>query len=108
MTMSSNDLLIVPTILPTGSLHFASIAHNGTVFDVISRLGSVDEVTHDILGELEPAGWAVQRIRPEQDGRQWEERDLEALGDGVSAVYSAILTIYTRTMSRYHQQFGSC
>jgi diaphanous 1 len=78
------ESLIVPTVLPSGSLHFASVAHHGTAQDVIDALAVVDDVKKEVLGDLLPAPWAIQRIRSEPAGRQWEEDELEALGDGPS------------------------
>jgi hypothetical protein len=78
----SDDILIVPNVLPSGSLHFASIQHDGTVGDVINSLSALDEVKSDVLGDLPPSGWAIQLIRKESPGRQWEEDELESLGDG--------------------------
>lgn len=78
-----DDILIVPTVLPSGSLHFASVQQYGTVADVINALSDLDEVRSDILGDLRPRGWAVQLIRKEAPGRQWEETELESLGDGM-------------------------
>jgi hypothetical protein len=78
----SDDILIVPTVLPSGTLHFASVQHDGTISDVINSLSALDEVTSDILGDLPPCGWAIQLIRKESPGRQWEEDELESLGDG--------------------------
>ena len=78
----SDDILIVPTVLPSGSLHFASIQHDGTVGDVINSLSALDEVKSDVLGDLPPSGWAIQLVRKESPGRQWEEDELESLGDG--------------------------
>ncbi|TFY78768.1 hypothetical protein EWM64_g5245 [Hericium alpestre] len=76
-----DDVLIVPIILPTGSLHFASIRPDGTVQDAIDSLTSVDEVIEDVVGDLDPSGWCLQTIRQEESGRQWEDEDLEALGN---------------------------
>lgn len=79
-----SDPLIVPTVVPGGSLHFATIPGEGTVQDVLDALVSNADVTAEVLGDLEPYGWAVQRIRREHNGRQWEEDDLEALGNGAA------------------------
>lgn len=76
--------LIVPTILPTGSLHFAEVDPNATAQDVINTLIALEGVKPEILGDLEDQGWALQKIRAEQSGRPWEEAELEALGDGQS------------------------
>ncbi len=77
-----DDILIVPTVLPSGSLHFASIQLDGTVGDVIHSLSAIDEVKSDVLGDLPLSGWAIQLIRKESPGRQWEGDELESLGDG--------------------------
>lgn len=77
-----DDTLIVPTVLPSGSLHFASVQHDATVGDLINSLTALVEVKSDILADLPPCGWAIQLIRKESPGRQWEEDELESLGDG--------------------------
>ena len=74
--------LIVPVVVPTGSLHFATVEPDGIVQDVIDALVAQPEVTSELLGSLDVAGWAVQKIRIQKSGRQWEEEDLEKLGDG--------------------------
>ena len=76
--------LVVPVVVPTGSLHFATIKPDGTVQDVIDVLLVQPEVTSEVLGDLDDAGWALQKIRIENSGRRWEEEDLERLGDGQS------------------------
>jgi diaphanous 1 len=80
----SESSLIVPVIVPTGSLHFATVKPDGTVQDVVDSLLAQPEVTSEILDGLGGAGWALQKIRIEKSGRQWEEEDLEKLGDGQS------------------------
>ena len=80
------DHLIVPVVLPSGTLHFATISPNGTVQDVVETLISDDKVTSEILGDLQPYGWALQSIRRERSGRQWEEDELEALGNGAHRI----------------------
>lgn len=82
-----DDLLIVPTILCSGSLHFASVSHGAIVQDVIDSLVALEEVQTDVLGDLQSQGWAIQRIRKEHNGRTWEEEELEALGDGESCCW---------------------
>jgi diaphanous 1 len=74
--------LIVPTVLTTGNLHFAEVSQHAIANDVIKTLIAVDGVISEILGGLQDAGWALQRVRSEQHGRNWEEEELEALGDG--------------------------
>ena len=78
----ADDTLIVPVIVPSGSLHFATVSSAATVQDVQNYLTAQGEITSEILGDLEPYGWAMQRIRSEHNGRQWEEEELEALGNG--------------------------
>lgn len=78
----ADHALIVPVVLPLGSLHFATVSRDGTVQDVVENLVSNHEVTTEILGDLPAYGWALQRIRKEHNGRQWEEDELEALGNG--------------------------
>ena len=78
----ADHTLIVPVVLPSGSLHFATVSRDGTVQDVVENLVSNPEITADILGDLPPYGWALQKIRREYNGRQWEEEELEALGNG--------------------------
>ena len=80
-TMPTNSL-VVPAILPNGSLHFAEVTPEGRVEDVINSLIALDDVRSEILGELEDNGWALQKIRVEHNGRTWEEDELEAFGDG--------------------------
>ena len=80
----SESSLIVPVVVPTGSLHFATVKPDGTVQDVIDSLLAQPEVTSEVLDGLDGAGWALQKIRIEKSGRQWEEEDLENLGDGQS------------------------
>jgi hypothetical protein len=52
------------------------------VEDVVNALIALDEVRSEILGGLDDNGWALQKIRVEQNGRLWEDDELEALGDG--------------------------
>jgi hypothetical protein len=82
----SDNALIVPTVLTTGTLHFASVKPDSTAQDVIDSLVTLDEVNSEILGDLEVAGWALQKIRREKSGRTWEEHELEAIGDGMIAL----------------------
>lgn len=84
--MSSNTL-IVPVLIPNGSLQFSTIPLEGTAQDVIASLIQLDEVKKDVLGDLICDAWALQRIRRERSGRPWEEDELEALGDGEYRLY---------------------
>ena len=80
----SNGLnaLIVPTITPSGSLHFAEVREDAQAQDVIDVLLGIDGLKEELLGDLEDNGWALQKIRMEQNGRAWEEEELTGLGDG--------------------------
>ncbi len=106
-----DDILIVPTVLPSGSLHFASVQQHATVADVINALRDLDEVKSDILGDLQPRGWAIQLIRNETPGRQWEELELESLGDGMCPYRSILPRIQllgsrSRSCGRVNQSFS--
>lgn len=78
----SDEPLIVPIAVPSGSLYFATITPKGTTEDVIQALLLNGEAATDILGDLKPFGWILQEIRREPNGRQWEEEELESLGNG--------------------------
>ena len=85
-----DNQLIVPTLLTNGSLHFAKVLSDSTIQDVIDSLVSIAEVASETLGDLEEAGWAIQKIRVEENGRPWEEDELEAVGDGQIAFLSIL------------------
>jgi diaphanous 1 len=76
------DTLIVPTLLPSGTIHFTEVSKQGSAQDVINSIMALGEVPKGTLGSLEDRGWALQRIRREKHGRTWEQDELEALGDG--------------------------
>lgn len=78
----ADDSLIVPVLLANGSLHHPSVSSNALAQDVIGVLTDQEEVISSVLGELQDAGWALQHVRSEPNGRKWEEAELEALGDG--------------------------
>ncbi|KAF7302007.1 Formin-like protein 6 [Mycena indigotica] len=101
--------LIVPTLLPTGNLHFATVEANATAQHVLNDLITNEHVKSEILGDLDDRGWALQSIRDEQLGRRWEEAELEALGDGIlppttpiSPLINATPAIPDRQFSTYH------
>ena len=79
--MAANTL-IVPTLLLNGTIHFAEISQEGTAQDVVDTIVASKDITNDILGHLENRAWALQRIRVEKNGRNWEQDELEVLGDG--------------------------
>jgi diaphanous 1 len=93
--------LIIPIVIPTGSIHFATIRPDGNVQDVINALILTDEVNSEVLGDLEVHGWALQKIRKEHAGRQWEEADLIALGDGVLFMQSQALQANSKLLQVY-------
>jgi len=78
--------LIVPTLIPSGALHFAAVRQSATAQDVIDALSTLDDVRGDVLGDLEDSEWAVQRIRRPQPGKPWEEEELKQLGNGNHAL----------------------
>lgn len=81
--MMADDSLIVPIEVPSGTLQFATISSGGTIQELLDSLTINEEITSQLLGDLQPCGFAVQHIRQEHSGRQWEEDELEALGNGV-------------------------
>ena len=78
----SDNPLIVPVLLVTGSLHFAEIQIDGKAQDVVDVLLREEGIKAEILGDLEESGWVLQQIRIEPAGRSWEEDELMYLGDG--------------------------
>ncbi|KAI0776213.1 FH2-domain-containing protein [Trametes elegans] len=106
----SIDPLIVPTVVPGGSLHFATVPADGTVQDVLDTLVANAEVTAEVLGDLGPYGWAVQRIRKEHSGRQWEEDELELLGNGIlspSLSVAPLLNAPSSPTATSHRHFSA-
>lgn len=99
----ADDALIVPVVVPSGSLHFATVSSAATIQDVQDYLTANEDVTTEILQDLEPYGWAMQRIRTEHSGRQWEEEELEALGNGACSY----LVVYYATYIPVHGQVSS-
>lgn len=85
--VNGTNTLIVPTLLPTGSLQFAEIPDDGRAQNVIDTLLEIDGLKEEILGGLENLGWALQSIRMERSGRPWEDDELIVLGDGLSNVH---------------------
>lgn len=78
----ADDQLIVPIEIPSGNLQFATISHNGTIHELLDSLTGNVETVGQIIGDLPPYGFAIQQIRKEHNGRQWEEEELESLGNG--------------------------
>jgi len=85
--LNGANTLIVPTLLPTGSLQFAEIPEDGTAQDVIGALLEIDGLKEEVVGDLKQSGWALQRIRMERSGRPWEEDELMALGHGLFSLH---------------------
>lgn len=77
--------LIVPTLIPSGALHFAAVQQSATAQDVIEALSTLEDVRDDLLGDLEDTGWAIQKIRRPPPGKPWEEEELNQLGNGKPA-----------------------
>lgn len=80
-----DNLLIAPVLSPSGTVHFATLSQDATIFDLISALSCSDDVKNDILYGLPDLGWDIQKVRKEQPGRQWEESELEELDCGKRA-----------------------
>ncbi|KAJ8462763.1 hypothetical protein ONZ45_g17814 [Pleurotus djamor] len=78
-----DDTILIPTILPTGTLHFATVGAQATAKDVILELAANDQAQAELDGFADASECALQRIRSEPTGRSWEEHELEALGDGI-------------------------
>jgi diaphanous 1 len=78
----SDNPLIVPVLLVTGTLHFAEIQTDGKAQDVVDVLLREEGIKAETLGDLEESEWALQRVRVEEAGRPWEEDELMSLGDG--------------------------
>jgi diaphanous 1 len=75
--------LIVPTLSPSGALHFAAVQPNATAQDVIDALSGLDEVRDEVLGDLPDNGWAVQRIRRKLEPGSRSETHLVSPGHGL-------------------------
>ena len=87
-----DDALIVPMLLTSGSLQFATVVGSATVQDVTDTLLQEPEVSLEVLGDLQDYGWALQKIRREPNGRQWAEEELEELGNGAAMHHMFLLT----------------
>lgn len=75
--------LIVPTLSPSGALHFAAVKPNATAQDIIDALSGLDEVRDEVLDDLPDSGWAVQRIRKQLESGSQSETQLVSLGHGL-------------------------
>ena len=84
--MSNHDAapLVAPVLSPSGTVHFVSVREDATVGDALNALSQMEDVKEDILGHLPEGehGWALQTVLKSESGRQWEEDELENLGDG--------------------------
>ncbi|PVF96346.1 FH2-domain-containing protein [Serendipita vermifera] len=74
---------IVPTLSPSGALHFAAVDQSATSQDIIDALSVLDDVQKDILGDLPESGWAIQRIRKHDPGTTWDANALTQVGNGI-------------------------
>lgn len=97
--------LIVPVVLPTGSLHFAEVTAHGKAGDVVEILLAMEGLRKEVLGDLEDHGWSLQEVRAEPSGRRWEKDELLALGDGeltdVRVVVVAAYKLFRYGTSQY-------
>ena len=78
----ADESLIVPIEIPSGSLQFVTISPNGTIQELLDSVTTNIDITSQLLEDLSPYGFAVQQIRKEHNGRQWEEDELDTLGNG--------------------------
>lgn len=101
MPDGSGDL-IIPTVTPTGVLHFVQVPKDASGHQVVTALLSIEGLKEEILGDLEEVGWALQKARSERAGRTWEEDELLALGDGQYGCESLLTILFTTSPSRYH------
>lgn len=96
--------LIVPTLSPSGALHFAAVGREASAQDIINVLSVLDEVKEDILGDLQEEGWAVQRILKGVEGRL--PNGTNKLGDGTGLFYEKITTnLRCRLVNGYTTDF---
>lgn len=79
----ADDPLIVPVLLANRSLRHPSVSSDALAQDLIEVLTAQQEVRFSVLGELQDAGWALQHVHNQPNGRKWEEAELKALGDGI-------------------------
>lgn len=73
---------VVPTLSPSGAVHFAAVKQDPVAQDIIDALSENEEVITDILGDLAPSGWAIQRVPKEASTGTWNEEDLRNYGNG--------------------------
>jgi diaphanous 1 len=78
----ADDSLIVPIEIPAGSLQFVTITSTGVIQDLLDTVEGDKHILTQLIGDLPSYGFAIQRIRKEHNGRQWEEDELERLGNG--------------------------
>ena len=78
----ADESLIVPIEIPSGSLQFVPISPNGTIQELLDSVTTNVDIASQLLEDLSPYGFAVQQIRKEHNGRQWEEDELDTLGNG--------------------------
>jgi len=95
----SEESLIVPVQVPSGTLHFAPVKSTATAREVIAALRANAELRAEVLDDLPDGGWALQRIRKHERGRTWERDELDALGDGPSLRQPHLLYIRLPTPS---------
>jgi len=79
--------LVAPTVLPSGTLHFAAVKQDALVKDVIQVLLDTPDVKEEVLGDLigeNKSAWALQRVTKNEQGRIWDDSELANLGNGSS------------------------
>ncbi|KAH7919532.1 hypothetical protein BV22DRAFT_1075069, partial [Leucogyrophana mollusca] len=103
----ASESLIVPTLLPNGSLQYPTTSSTATALEFVANLLQHDEVKSEILGDLSEGAWALQRIRRQPKGHQWEEEDLEALGNGIISSTALIAPLLDRDSSNASERHFS-
>jgi diaphanous 1 len=81
---------IVPTLSPSGALHFAAVDQSATAQDIIDTLSVLEDVQKDILGDLPESGWAIQRICKHDPGKTWDANEVTRIGNGKTLGYCVV------------------
>ncbi|KIM29475.1 hypothetical protein M408DRAFT_8151 [Serendipita vermifera MAFF 305830] len=106
LTMTSVPL-IVPTLSPSGAIHFAAVRREATAQDIIDALSVLDEVKEDILGDLQENAWAVQRIHRGLEGRllSGTSKLADGLLDSTESISPLVASTKPPAMQRHFSAF---
>lgn len=99
--------LIVPTLSPSGAIHFAAVRREATAQDIIHALSVLDEVKEDILGDLQENAWAVQRIHRGLEGRllSGTSKLADGLLDSTESISPLVASTKPPAMQRHFSAF---